>query len=292
MNKAAFFIVAGVIALVLVIYFTFNTDRLYAFDAEENYEIVDSWDMPAVLEEISGIHWIGDNKIACVMDEEGIIFIYDLDQKKIVKEIDFTGTGDFEAIRILENDAWVLRSDGELFEIKNYLGENITFTQYPTGLTARHNTEALSKDPNSNNLLLGVKDLEEEGMKNFYAFNLDTKELDSNPVFGISMTDSIFSEIDYIHSSRVMRPSDMEFHPQTGDLYVLDGASPKLLILDAKTKKPKNLYLLHPEKFNQPEGISFTPEGRLFISNEGGYYPGNILEVKLDKNKKTVEDGL
>lgn len=292
MNKAAIFIVAGVIALVLVIYFTFNTDRLYAFDAEENYQIVDSWDMPSVLEEISGIHYIGDNKMACVMDEEGIIFIYDLGQKKILSEIDFTGTGDFEAIRILDNNAWVLRSDGELFEIKNYLDTNPEFNQYSSGLTARHNTESFSKDPNSNNLIIGVKDLEEDGNKNFYAFDLDSKQLNPNPVFGISMTDSIFSEIEYIHSSRVMRPSDMEFHPQTGDIYVLDGASPKLLILDAATKNPKELYMLHPEKFNQPEGISFTPDGRLFISNEGGYYPGNILEVQLDKNKKTVEDGL
>ena len=35
------------------------------------------------------------------------------------------------------------------------------------------------------------------------------------------------------------------------------------------------------KEFSQPEGITFSPQGEIFISNEGGQEPGNILKVEV-----------
>jgi hypothetical protein len=56
-----------------------------------------------------------------------------------------------------------------------------------------------------------------------------------------------------------------------------------LLILD-KAGSIKELYQLDQNEFSQPEGISFSPTGDLFISNEGKKEPGNIMRVKIDKD--------
>ena len=76
-----------------------------------------------------------------------------------------------------------------------------------------------------------------------------------------------------------MQPSAIAIHPKTGDLYITDGAKPKLLIMDQQGAI-KTVKILNSKEFNQPEGISFSPEGGLFISNEGSKQPGNITEVK------------
>jgi hypothetical protein len=53
------------------------------------------------------------------------------------------------------------------------------------------------------------------------------------------------------------------------------------LVLD-KNGKPKTLKTLDSKAFYKPEGISFSPQGDMYISNEGKKDPGNILEVKVN----------
>ena len=83
--------------------------------------------------------------------------------------------------------------------------------------------------------------------------------------------------------SKKFRPSEIEIHPETGEIYLLDAKDPRLLIMDAGGKF-KSVYALGKDEFNQPEGLTFKPEGSLYISNEAGSDPANILEIEL-KNK-------
>jgi len=77
-----------------------------------------------------------------------------------------------------------------------------------------------------------------------------------------------------------MQPSDLEVLPATGDLYITDGANPKLLIMDAQGK-PKALHHLSKSDFPQPEGISFSPSGELYLSSEGDKGSGLIARVEV-----------
>ena len=56
--------------------------------------------MPSSLEEISGISWAGVGKLACIQDEKGIIFCYNLDEEKVVSEVKFGKDGDYEDISV------------------------------------------------------------------------------------------------------------------------------------------------------------------------------------------------
>lgn len=82
-----------------------------------------------------------------------------------------------------------------------------------------------------------------------------------------------------------MEPSDLDIHPLTGDIYITDGAKPKLLIMDAKGNK-KNLFPLNEAELPQPEGVAFTPEGELIISSEGKTGAGIIAKVTISGNQQ------
>ena len=286
-NKIAIIIIMSVLVLVSLLWFAFQNPSLNPRLEKENYTIVRKWEMPKELDEISGITWIGENQIACVQDEEGIIFIYDLASSVVEKTVNFSKAGDYEGIAVVDSTAYVLRSDGELFEIVNYMSDNFEVLTHDTPFTGKNNMESLTFDKENNRLLIVPKDkdLESPDYVGIYAFNLDTKQMDKNPIFQINHNDPIFdgkSKKDDKKTSNSINPADVAINPLNGNIYVVDGKNPKLLILDTKGKALK-LHNLIQKTFSQPEGIIFSPEGTMYISNEGKNGTANIMEVQLDQ---------
>ena len=242
--------------------------------------IIEKWDMPKELKEVSGIAYLGQNKFACVQDEDGIIFIYNSSSNKIEKEISFAGGGDYEGLAVNGSTAYVARSDGKIFEV-DINGGKQSAKEYATPLTSAHNVEGLCFDKKNNRLLLTIKD-EEPGKKDYkgiYAFNLETKTMAKEPVLQIKLDDKKLNA-ENSKKSKTIKPSALGIHPVTNDLYITDGPAAKLLIMDA-SGTIKNFITLGND-FSQPEGITFSPQGDLFISNEGTKQPGNIMQVKVN----------
>src|SRR5687767_9620546 len=75
--------------------------------------------LPSELLEISGLTDVSDSKIACVQDEKGIIYIYDLVSKKIVDKIPFAADADYEGLTRVHDDLYTLSSEGKLYETKS-----------------------------------------------------------------------------------------------------------------------------------------------------------------------------
>src|SRR5690606_23610065 len=90
--------------------------------------------LPDELQEISGLAYIDHNRLAAIQDESGIIFIYDLEQNQILKEIEFGEAGDYEGIALVEDDAYILESNGKLHQVSNYLSESPAINIINTGL--------------------------------------------------------------------------------------------------------------------------------------------------------------
>ncbi|MDT0676927.1 SdiA-regulated domain-containing protein [Autumnicola musiva] len=285
-NRAAILIVLGVLSLAGIAMLTLPSDEGKIKEKEfDAYNIIRKWELPKDLEEVSGIAWLSENRLACVQDEDGIIFIYNPVTSKIEREIEFAGGGDYEGITAYGDNAYVIRSDGEIFEIRGFLKTDPEVNRLKTDLTENQNIESICIDPPNNRLLLGVKDEEEdsEDYKGIYAYNLKEKRFKKDPVFRINLKDQVFKKVDENDLRKVMSPSEIAIHPGSGKIYILDGKNPKLLIMSSEGKAEKVIHL-DKDEFAQPEGISFSPSGKMYISNEADDDAANILEVELQEN--------
>jgi len=247
--------------------------------------VIKKWEMPKDLTEISGLSYIDDKRFACVQDELGKIFIYNIASSTVEKEIPFGAVGDYEGLAVVGETVWVLRSDGKLFEVNNMNAANPAVKEYSTGLTIKQDSEGLCYDKKNNRLLIAIKGVEPdtEDYKGIYAFDLASKKMDQQPVFKIDLLNKVFGSNGSGKKKKgSINPSGIAIHPINGDMYITDGRDPKLLITDA-AGTIKKLYSLNTNEFAQPEGITFNSAGDLFISNEGTKQPGNILKVKIDQ---------
>ncbi len=242
-----------------------------------------TWELPPVLKEISGISYIDPARIACVQDEIGSIFIYNTSTLTIENEIPFGPPGDYEAIAIVNKDAYVAVADGRIIEVSDYNSGKPAIKEYGTHLTVRQNVEGLCYDKANKRLLVAIKGREEGSAlyKGIYAFDLATKTMPVKPVIKIDLQDPVFQKLSVKKPQTLIQPSEIEIHPVTGDIYIADGVRPQLLIMD-NTGKIKALYALNKSEFIQPEGIMFTPPGELYIANEGNkQLPGNLMLVEF-----------
>lgn len=237
--------------------------------------ILERWEMPSGLKEISGIALVSPTVFACVQDEAGEIFLYNTATRSTEKSVRFSGSGDYEGIAIAGATAWVMRSDGLLFEVRDFAGAAPVVTEHRTSLTAAQDVESLCLDARKNRLLLAVKgkDPLSKDYRGVYPFDLRTKTLMMTPVFKIDAAGGKGKNSN-------VQPSDIELHPRTGDLYILDGPSSGLLILGADGRE-KAHYNFDKTDFPQPEGIAITAAGDVYISNEGRSGAGTILRVAL-----------
>lgn len=243
--------------------------------------VLEKWDLPDDLKEVSGIAYMDEQRFACVQDEKGTIFIYNRTSKKIEKEIQFAGIGDFEGLTLKGNIAYVVRADGKIFEVDLNAGSG-SAKEYSTSLTTAHNVEGLCYDKKNDRLLLAIKDEDPSypGYKGIYAFDLSKKSFQKEPVYKIDLQDDIITASNTKKKNSVM-PSAMGIHPLTNEFFITDGPKARLLIMDESGKISKLLDL--GSAFSQPEGITFSPEGEVFISNEGTKDPGNIIRIQLKK---------
>jgi len=250
----------------------------------EIYNIKNTYYLPEILNEISGIVWISENVFACIQDEDGYIYIYDVEQKALLEKIKFANSGDYEGLAINNDNAYVMRSDGVIYEVKNYRSINREVSKFKTLFTEHNNIESLTFDKVNNQLLLIPKDegLIAKDLKCIYKIPINTKQMDSLPLFKIDLKADVFKLYRGKKIHKTLNPSDIAIHPKTKDIYVLEGKKPKLVILNSKGEILKVLPL-DERKFPQAEGITFSEDGRLFISNEfkKKSRSANILEVEL-----------
>ena len=240
-------------------------------------KIIERWDLPKELKEVSGIAYLSNEKFACVQDERGSVYIYNCKEEKIEREISFSGVGDYEGIAVVGQAIYVIRADGKLFMIENMNAPKPVAKEFTTGLTIQHNIESLCYDKVGNRLLMTGKDKDPDGadQKKIYAFDIQSKKLNGSPVYAIDLSNDLFSA-----GKKSLQPSAMGVHPVTSEIYIVDGPAAKLFVFDTNGTV-KNGYTLGQDQFPQAEGISFSENGDIYISTEGNKIPGAILKVTL-----------
>jgi uncharacterized protein YjiK len=240
--------------------------------------------LPSELYEISGLTDVSDSKIACVQDEKGIIYTYDIVSKKITGEIPFASDDDYEGLTRVDDALYTLVSDGTLYEIKSAWKKPQTKT-YELNLPSPDN-EGLCYDEKNNRLLIAPKSKIGKGpefkdSRAIFVFDLHKKKLADEPLFYFSIeeiyakaaekgieSDPVYKKNGQTKTQHNFRPSSIAVHPKTGDIYVIS-ADDFALVIFSETGTVKDYFVLDKELFAKPEGITFLPNGTMIITNEG-----------------------
>jgi len=112
-----------------------------------------------------------------------------------------------------------------------------------------------------------------------HRFDLKTNTFSPEPAYTINIADI----------KRLLKDEEAEFKPSaaginpvTGKLYIVASVG-KLLVIADKKGKVEQVFRLDPVMYNQPEGMTFAPNGDLYISNEGGEGIATILKFVYRK---------
>jgi uncharacterized protein YjiK len=248
------------------------------------------FELPHSLREISGITFYNDRKMACIQDEKGKIYIYNLKKQDVKESVDFGSDHDYEGIALVNDTFFVLHSTGTLFEIIHFDSDSQQTIRINTFLKKENNTEGLCYDSFTNSLLIACKGVshkkEKTDIKEIYRYNLPEQTLDSKPAYKIHVSD--IEKYFHEHGMAVpasekensfFEPSEIAVHPVTHDIYLLSSVGKILIILD------RNGAILEAATFSadiaaHPEGMTFSADGNLFISSEGKGDKKVILEYK------------
>lgn len=244
-----------------------------------------SLELPDILLEISGLAILSPATVACIQDENGIVFIYDINRKAIISRYSFHINGDYEDITTVGNTMYVLRSDGTLFEIANYRQSLFNVRSFGTDIPA-NNSEGLCFDAKNKRLLIGSKSnvARHVGSKDermIFGFDLAAKRLIAKPVYVLDVNEIVSLAARDGNAIRTnkkgqgrsgpavkLRISAIAFHPVTDELYILSAADHLIVVLE-RSGRIVRVQSLDPRLFNKAEGIDFFDNGDMLVSNEG-----------------------
>lgn len=264
-----------------------KNNKMYETSPYNFFEPFRTIELPDVLKEISGISIKDENRIFCVQDEIGSVFLYNTDKESIDEIFRFAEIGDFEDIAYHDGSLHILRSDGALFSIKlSDFPKNVNMQYIPM---QSMNVEGIAFDAKKGSYLIASNEgniNDTLNRRNIYSFVPKKK------------TDNVVTEftipVDYINSyfkenySEIkvstinFSPSAIAIHPITGDYYILS-ANDRMILIVTPDKKVKAVYALPSDILYKPEGIGFYPNGDMLISNEGtknGLITPNLLLYK------------
>jgi uncharacterized protein YjiK len=256
-------------------------DMRLPYDLDQPHEV---HELPEVLEEISGLTYFDKNTLAAVNDEHGRVYLYDLinQQLKKGKNIKFAGKGDFEGIELVGDYVYAIKSNGDLYRFSTKMYEVVEKIKSP--FKAENDIEGLGYNHITHQLIIALKGegdtkgVEVKG-KAVYAFDLAEQKHKKMPVYVLN--DKDLKRVLGSKNTKV-RPSGIAVHPITHEVYMIASVGHALIIFH-QDGRPKSFTPLKRNLFPQPEGITFSPEGDLFISNEREGEGGTILHFKMNQ---------
>lgn len=256
-------------------------DSPYSFPPDFDYQNPKKISLPKPLAEISGIAYDKES-IWAVNDEVGNLYQVDIKTGEILKKSDFGKKGDYEDLVIMGTNAWVLKSNGDLYQVRNFESETSETQIFEFPLKQERDFETLLLRENENSLFLICKTCEwDKGKSESSIFRFDLEKTEYNPAPWGKIKKSDWKEIISKEQSKNLKiaPSAIAIHPKTGNLFMISHTGKWLMITDTQFQ-PKEIYFLDPLVFTQPEGIAFDREGNLFISNESKAGNPHILKFQ------------
>jgi uncharacterized protein YjiK len=258
-----------------------NSNENNVVQKKKGYDLekVEKSEMKKQLKEISGLHYLKDNLFAAIQDESGKIFTVNFSNSEIVEELNFGDNGDYEDVTLDNNNYYVLESVGKIYIVPR-TGDMSKLKAFEIPFKKHMEFESIYIDQPGENLIMICKNC--PGKKNSltkyaYGFNLKKEAFADEPLFTIDLSTLPGN------NNFDVKPSATAIHPIEKRLYVLCSVGKMLLVCDLKGKV-EQAWPLNPQIYKQPEGIAFTPNGDMYISNEAADNDkGNILKLVYKK---------
>ena len=283
-------VILPVVILVVCLALTSCNERSYGSPKGYDIREPDSRELGKSVNEISGLTFnTDDSSLLAVSDSKRKIFQIDLSREKLKDYAEKMYTqSDFEDLVKIDTNIYVLISDGTIISMPLHVSDSSRTIVYPTPFRGKNDFETMYYDPNANGLIIICKECEEEKgqhRRTAYRFNLSEKGFDDPPFYSIS-TEDVKGLVK--NDDAEFRPSAAAIHPIEKHLYILASAGSLLVITDLKGKVLE-AFNLNPDIYPQPEGIAFSPDGTMYISNEGKYGKPSLLVFPYNTKPKTAE---
>jgi uncharacterized protein YjiK len=241
--------------------------------------------LPDYLNEISGVaYYPKDKSVFAISDDKGWLYKIFLSGDKAIQQWKFTKKADFEDIVVVDSTFYVLQSNGYIFSLRFFSPDSITVTEYKLPLPGKNEFEILYRDKEQNRLIMLCKNCEADDKNSLssWAFDLSTLTFSSTPAYIIDVR-----RIEELMQEKKVKfkPSAAAIHPLTGQLFIISSVN-KVMVIAGKTGIPEKVYAINSGLYKQPEGLTFTPEGHLIISNESANAgAADVLVFKYNKGQ-------
>jgi len=253
---------------------------VYKSPPHYNFAEVQTYKLDLAIKEISGI--VFDNtkeEFIAHNDEKGVLYFLDKESKEIKpgQEIDFAGKGDYEDVALVNENPYILKSDGTITKIvSDSTGKKYGVEAGEIGLSGSKDFEAMYYDAARKALVVLCKNCGIDNKKTVsaFAFYPDSIGFVEKPIFVIDA-----EKIEQLSPRKTSKfqPSAAAIHPITKQLYILSSASNQLVITDLNGNI-ESVFMLARKLFTQPEGITFKNKGDMYISNEGVSSKATLLK--------------
>lgn len=233
-------------------------------------ETLQQWNLPARLDEISGLALTGDERLLAVGDEHAIVYELDYTQGRLVKAFAFgdpTLRGDFEGIAWHGRRVYLVTSGGTIYSAgEGDDGERVPFREHRTELGRDCEIEGLAADPESDQLLILCKrTLRGSDLARPMIFLWSTRDRTVEWVRRIELPhEAIEAEL----GAADLRPSGIARVRASGHWLIVAARQKALVEIDADGALVAARRLPLAGRHRQPEGIELLADGRLLIADE------------------------
>jgi uncharacterized protein YjiK len=258
----------------------------HAYKSPDGYDLNKPFllKLPVELDEISGLAFYAkDSSVFAVGDEFGWLYKIPLTGAKPIRKWKFSSQGDYEDLVMVDKVFYVLQSNGNITAF-TFNDHNQILTQQEEFPSPGNEFEILYYDPHLFKLTIICKDCETDKKKalTVFYFNLLNKHFDDSSSINVTAIANMIGE-----KKIKFKPSAAAINPVTDELFIISSVN-KLLVVTDRKGNPKQTYPIDEGVFKQPEGITFTPEGDMIISNESADRGvANLLFFKYNKKAKS-----
>ena len=232
--------------------------------------------LPLELDEISGLtYYAKDKSLFAITDELGLLYKITPGSPTRLSKWKFGNPGDYEEVVLVDSTFYILESRGNISELRFLPYGGATRKDYRFPYDQRSEFESLYYDDSLRKLVMICKDCDADKKKLLSTFTFDPSTHSySDQSFSINIGE--LAKKMGVEKFR-FKPSAANLNPVTKQVYIISAVN-KLMLVTDRTGRVLGQYPLASGQFKQPEGLCFTNDGKLVISNEAADVgTGNLL---------------